>query len=382
MRQWEEDRRFEELDSDDTDGQGVGLNDSFTSDQLLFTGADLGRRSQNRRNYAYGSSGSSDDEEDDGSGGAMQLALRDKEEMLVQRALERIRRAQMLGHQNVELTRSEIDALERKRQKDEAQTRKSGSRPKLRPSEKRSDRFLVAGRKPAQQSSRKSSRTSLNKYGEAESSSPGLAPPGFVVPGPDGQAHYAPLGYYPAGSRSTSSHGQQSLTPPLSQSQFRNPAKRYSSVPEQAPPSSTSRTPPLSRALPDDPNWIPRPRSASSNQSFSTNAYPYPPRSPPLPQVPSQYSQGRRIVSGPAETAYPIPRRPLPTRPYAASSEASIQVHTRGDGFGEEHSTEDDAEEDDDDDDGVQVDVVSYGQGYEVNMSGAAANVGRRRGRR
>ena len=47
---------------------------------------------------------------------AVQLAMRDKEDQLVEKALERIRRAQMLGKKNVRLSQRELDALERKRQ--------------------------------------------------------------------------------------------------------------------------------------------------------------------------------------------------------------------------------------------------------------------------
>ncbi|KAL8918495.1 MAG: hypothetical protein Q9208_007302 [Pyrenodesmia sp. 3 TL-2023] len=57
----------------------------------------------------------------------MQVALRNKEDLLVQQALERIRRAQVLGKRNVKLTQPEIDALERKRRQDEARRTRVGS---------------------------------------------------------------------------------------------------------------------------------------------------------------------------------------------------------------------------------------------------------------
>ncbi|KAF7181698.1 hypothetical protein CNMCM7691_000995 [Aspergillus felis] len=46
---------------------------------------------------------------------AVQLAMKDDEEWLVDKALERIRRAQILGQNNVRLSQRELDALERKR---------------------------------------------------------------------------------------------------------------------------------------------------------------------------------------------------------------------------------------------------------------------------
>ena len=56
------------------------------------------------------------DHEDSTVAYAVQLAMRDKEDQLVDKALERIRRAQVLGKKNVRLTQRELDALERKRQ--------------------------------------------------------------------------------------------------------------------------------------------------------------------------------------------------------------------------------------------------------------------------
>ncbi|KAF5865632.1 hypothetical protein ETB97_003050 [Aspergillus alliaceus] len=46
---------------------------------------------------------------------AIQLAMKDREEQLVDNALERVRRAQMSGQKNVRLSRRELEALERKR---------------------------------------------------------------------------------------------------------------------------------------------------------------------------------------------------------------------------------------------------------------------------
>ncbi|OJD24801.1 hypothetical protein ACJ73_03836 [Blastomyces percursus] len=58
---------------------------------------------------------------------AMQLARRDKQAMLVERALGKIRRAQMQGQTKVMLSQRELDALEKKRQQD---SRVNGSKPK------------------------------------------------------------------------------------------------------------------------------------------------------------------------------------------------------------------------------------------------------------
>lgn len=313
-RQREEARRFEEIESDDDDGQGVGLSRPYYSDELYFTGTDLSRSRPPQRTYSHNyTSESSGDEEDvdESLGGTMQLALRDKEELLVQKALERIRRAQMLGRTNVKLTQPEIDALARKRRKVEA-IRKgplSGS--------KATDRRHSSGQPSEtaeQRTSKRKLRTPISMYDNGEFSSPRrTTPPGILFPGPDGNASYQPFGQYSSaatgpynrssrsGSRSASSHSQQQSTPPLPSSQFRPPNERYFSVSEASRPPSTLPPNTLPRRLPDDPNWIPRPQSSSSNpaQLFS----------PPSSHVPSHYFQGRRIVSGPPESQHVGSRR-------------------------------------------------------------------------
>ncbi|KAL8673713.1 MAG: hypothetical protein Q9168_001874 [Polycauliona sp. 1 TL-2023] len=128
-----QDRHFEEIDSDDDDGQGVTLDSSYFSDEPDSTAPDMGRHTRIRRKPIHEPDSYSSDEAEtfDGrSSSTMQLALRNKEDLLVQQALGRIQRAQMLGKHNVKLSKPEIKALERKRRQDEAQSKqvKSGSR--------------------------------------------------------------------------------------------------------------------------------------------------------------------------------------------------------------------------------------------------------------
>jgi len=114
---------------------GAGLDDRglapkrFASDELRFTGIDLtpanSRARMRRLKTAYDEDTDPDYEEpDDGRGPShappgMQLMLRDKEDILVERALERIARARALGKTNVKLSQAEIDALERAEQKNQ-----------------------------------------------------------------------------------------------------------------------------------------------------------------------------------------------------------------------------------------------------------------------
>ena len=323
------------------------------------------------------------------AGGIMQIALRDKEELLVQRALERIHRAQMLGRTKVKLTQPELDALERKRRKDEAES--APKKPEMRNADRRRSSGQSRDTLREQKSSRRKSKGYFPAYdGESSSSSRRATPPGILFPGPAGVPAYSPLGYYPAtttpqggssrsGSRSASSHGLAQTSLPLPRAH----KQRYSPGPDSAEPSPAPRSPQSSRRLPDDPNWIPRPRSASSVSGQSYSPEQYQAYSPPLPQIPHQYSQGRRVVSSPQpDIQYPRNRG----EPQARSSEPSSLRQERSRQFtpergeSEEGSASDD--DDDDDGDGVQVDVIPYSQGYGVSVRPEGARERQRRGQR
>jgi len=385
-----EDRRFEEIDSDTDDGEGVGLEGSFNSDDLLFTGADLGQRSHTRRGrdyeYTSGSSGEEDDV-DEQSGATLQLALRDKEDLLVEKALERIRRAQMLGKTNVKLSQRELEALERKRRKDEAARRSSRSDLRL------GDRSRTSGTSsPAlrEQKPRKKMKAASSSYDHRMSSPSLAAPPGMIVAGHDGPS-YTPLGYYPpatlqsrrSGGASARSPGQQDVSPPLPQQpKPKGQSKRQSSGAMSSKPSPVLSTSTVSRRFPDDPNWLPRPRSASSNQPYSMDPYQHQQYPQPLPQVPPRYAPNRRIVSGPPDVHYPevqylgTRRVAAPTQTFAASSDPSLP--RREHSTPQPHESSLSADDSDSSAEGVHVDVVPYDRGHEVNV-GYEGSAGRQR---
>ncbi|MCJ1323776.1 hypothetical protein MMC10_000437 [Thelotrema lepadinum] len=376
--------RFEELDSDSDDDQGVDLDYMHKSDELYFTGGDIGpqRRHKRRSGYEDYSDDSEVDDDFDEEDEDDQLALREKEEILVARALERIRRAQALGKPNVKLTAAESDALERKMAKDRAKGRKP-----IIPTKK------IGG------SPRNSSRTDLVPANQRKTSKSSLHPSPSTNP-PD--EYFMPSSSRP-GSRTNSS--QNLKAQPLT----RNP-KRLVSDPE-SPNLPYSRSPPTRRPLPDDPNWQPRPRSSSS----ANPPYPVSPQeygNYPTPSIPSQYaSSSRRNVSGPAELGYPelpssgrqFPVHMPSVRGYTSSSDPSLPRRRdvsggaagyggRSRGGGGNFDSEDDDDDDEDQDQGVQVDVQASGsaQGYEIsvvrnsggqrggNASGARARRGRR----
>lgn len=314
----------------------------------------------------------------------MQVALRNKEDLLVQQALGRIRRAQALGKRNVKLTKPEIDALERKRRQDEARRKRMGSGSDQVDKRRSSGGQLQLAGKDSKPGKRRSSGFSQTLESTYATEGRGATPPGIVVPGPDGRPMHTPIGYYPptsnllpnsrgsrSGSRSGSSANFQSPTPPLPSDQYWSRQPRYPPGSDYAPPSPTARASPLMRRLPDDPHWDPRPRSSSSTYQYSLDPEVHQSYSSP-PFNSTQYSQGRRIVSGPADVQYPtIGRRPVALSfMHVASSDPALprrahRVEPQEDRIASEEQTEDD-DDDDDRDDLVRVDVLPNEYGYEV----------------
>ena len=382
-QQKEEALRFEEIDSDSDDGQGVNVESSFASDELRFTGADLGAHMRTRQRQVYEDDSDTSDENypvvSETSGGTMQLALKDKEDLLVQKALERIRRAQALGKTNVKLSQPELDALERKRRRDQSKRRTSGVN--LRLADKRQSSGTSSPALREQKSGNEVRKSSLPRHdrGDALSAKYTAAPPGLLLPGQDVLSH-APFGYYPSADFSEDPRPNSSsrISPPLRRkapnvphyTKPRDKTKRNSSgigSARQSPPSDMSDP---SRRLPDDPSWSPRPRSASSYHPYVTDPYQYQQYSPSVPQMPPQHTQNRRIVSGPPDVLYPdVQRRAAypAQQPYAASSEPSL-LHREYRGGQQAEAMESDYESGDSEDDGVQVDVVPYGRGYGVRV--------------
>jgi hypothetical protein len=361
---WREQSRVEEVDSEsDEDTQGVGLNfdrKRFSSDALLLTGGDLGPASRVRRSYIYQSE-EEDSEEDldelDEEGSVLQIALRDKEEALVQSALARIRRAQAKGKREVRLNQEELDALEKRRKRMQlAATSKAkngsgsggGSERK-----RRSEQNLISV--PIEPRSRKS----IQPRRSEEHVSHSAAPPGMLISGPNGVT-YAPLGYYssqsgsnrnsPTRPRSATTSHSRSGTPPQFMYQQNQP-RQFS---EQRPTSSSSTS--SRRPLPDEEDWVPR-RSSISSQSYPIDPFEYQVSSDHIPSLSPQYTHpsSRRIVSGPPEISYSSIRRSPPQAGYPSSSRAPASdpvPRTRS--FRRDSSSEDD-DASDDQGNGVQV---------------------------
>lgn len=394
QRQWEEERRFEELDSaeeDDDNGEGVQIqldpqHQRYASDQLRFTGIDMGGRTRRGESSAYDVDMSSDSDYSDASDPmAVQRAMKQKEDMLIQRALERIRRAQEKGKSTVHLTHSENEALKK-------HTRRLNSAGKVKNREKKiksgsgSDRTTKKSSRSSStalvpaKASRRRNKSSAATPQDSPPLSSGAAPPAFMVNAPSG-ATYAPLSYYgpnaafsnPASrpvSRNATAHPQEPYTAPqYYQNQY--PQQRYASMPEGAQPStrpvssSSGRGPTARMPLPHEDDWTPMSRSRSSSQHSTVDPFQYQTYSPPSPQLSNQYAQVRRGVSGPADMQYSSLRRQPPGSAYAAGSAAyassSEPMLTRRrqsvESSSEGVTTSSDEGDDDDGDEGVRVDM-------------------------
>ncbi|KAJ5172312.1 hypothetical protein N7492_004905 [Penicillium capsulatum] len=286
--QWDEVDRIEEVESDEEDAYGRELVRTSRYMRPLEYGARGPRRRSEYEDLT-------DENESVVDGGdydlyehgdstvayAVQLAMRDKEDQLVDKALDRIRRAQMLGKKNVRLSRRELDALERKRQQ-------TGSSSGLRRN------------KPAASAS--NSRPSSRRGPEQPGAYPAFAPDGDWGRG-TGAAHGRP-------SSSSSSHRprtptMQSLRPQQSNSPLRPTYPPFTDrLPPNGRPQSMHQHPMYGRPLPDDPQWTP-----PFYNPVPMN--PYLPEQPPYqPQLPSDLRVGPQ-----SRMSYPAGLPPSQTQP-------------------------------------------------------------------
>ena len=450
------DPRLEELISDDDEegmGQGVALDpngyalrdarrqhSAFAGDELHFNGYDIGQDRQRRRPvYDYANGYDSEEEAYRRKEAAYQVAEREKNDILIQSALERIAKARTKGKTNVNLSLEEMEALERRRgQPPElpippvplasppatpARTPKGkvGSRTSSSTSlvsqktRKRGNTSSLFSGQSSPSPAKSNSKAQVERKPSTEHQnlpySPGSGPPGIMVPGPNGVPVFAPLVNYPPStpeftraqpvgttprSRSTSKHSRHDSTPPERPDPFAQyPARYYQTAAGMRPESSSTNN----RAPAEDETWYP-PQPHSRNRSASNAHYAAYARpgatddydmAPSLPAVHGQ----RRNVSGPADVRYSNLRRvppsssPLAPRPGAqhASSDPAVSQGRKYSSLGNELERSSSGSSEDQ---GVQVNIVAddHGKGYSINRAtaGAAAVGGgeerRRRGGR
>ncbi|ETI29107.1 hypothetical protein G647_01560 [Cladophialophora carrionii CBS 160.54] len=423
QRSWDYDARVEELDTDDDySPQGVELDQNYgqgryRSDELRFTGIDLGggmvRRRRSGDVYTDDFTPSDDEEEfeyDLQSGlirrPDMQVAYKEKEELLVQRAEERIARARALGKPNVKLSRAEIDALERSARHQNPPHLSAA--PKTVPKSKKEapvvKRKPIEVRKGSSGTNARSVSDSPHKGKSGDSRSRGKNTAGndsarasrensvAAQALPPADPDYDRRLPYPQGSnmvgarqidrswRGPRTNSNQSLRqlsqvmPPLQHPYYTN---RYSSNPDvvysNRPGSNSSRS---SRPDPSEVDWEPRARSASSLVNV------------PLDQLPYQTNVGRAPRFDPSDPRFASPQRRVASGTMAGQNQAARyrrpqdELFLPPDGQPEVYNyltpgTEDDNDDDDDDSDydaGVQVNVTETpGGNYTIQTRSATA---------
>ena len=349
-------RVVEEVDSDDTDTQGVGLsgNKRFVSDPLQFTGMDLGEgTSRRRRSYApppsdEGASASeshSDDGEEEGSAPG-------SEERLVESALLRIRRAQAKGKEEVNLTKEELGALERRREK----MRADEERRRRRSSEQR---FAVpiaqlepGARKPnalAQPQRRVRERRSLHEGFDEPLEGQGFPPVGYFPP-PEAPRSRPRSGTGTPQRVTGSVPGRDDDSPFRYTKAQQPPIPSYRHVSDTAPRSRGSRGPPSQGddrlPYPDD-DRLPYPNASASAPSLRSSRpvdpFQFQTAGPRAPSHDPGAAAARRHVSGPAgDTRHSRGPVPAAVRGGGGSRRVSSEEHT-------EETTEEEEEEDDED---------------------------------
>ncbi|KAI4721869.1 hypothetical protein E4T48_01829 [Aureobasidium sp. EXF-10727] len=247
--------------------------EGFTGDELLFTGYDLGSgrgergvddMAHERRQYQP---------RDDDFYHENALTRPSREDVLVQSAREKLRRARAKGKTNVSLSVEEMAALERNSaqprdtsepstpSKNKTRGSRSSSATSLTSTRtRRTSIGLFGGTSPSQSRSRtpKDSRKPSNDQQPVARAS-GPTPAAFMIRGPDGVPMYPPTEYYPppVSSRRPSSNSNRNVTPPYEAYS----ARGYG--PELRAPSSSS-----SRALYEEKAW------STSNRAPPGAGYP------------------------------------------------------------------------------------------------------------
>jgi len=397
---WSEyDDRFEELETDDDGLHGVELDQGyvpkrFASDELRFTGIDMGARSGARRRHPdyYDDDYTPSDEEYDGSTGLVrrsqgQLMLREKEEALVERAQERIRRARALGKTNVKLSRAEIDALDRLERSQNppptppipmpapkaAPKGKKAAAPKQKAIEsKKTGKSSKSGSnspKPKSKESRSRGQSVASTRSKGSAKEEALVP--YPV-SPDEQYAYPPWYGRPGGPNSLHQEARAGSASRMPQREPMPPMPyyhAYNSHPDVIyGPRPGSNSSYASRPDPADPDWEPRARSASSLVNF------------PLDQLPQQAvaGTGRAPRFDPADPRYASPptRRVVSGPPRGRPDELFLPDDQEVMQYLTESTTNDEARSTSDSDDssqGVQVNVEERAGGQYAIQTRAAA---------
>lgn len=359
-REWDQQSRFQELESDYED-------EDEDPDRLYFTGYDVGSGRQGMQEPEYDDLGygSEDGDEYEYGEDQWQLAQREKEEELAERALRRIRRAKLRGESKVDLSREELDALER-RESRQALVHSGQPRPPpvaipADPSlnRKRSSRQGIFSRAPAPRL--KSDKRISIPVTQGRAGSPQTSP---------GSRRSSP-------KTSRSSSRQAAATTSTSYDPHQN--LQHSFRTSSSSSSLRRRDASPARSLPDDPDWVLPTGRLRSSSSAQLRSDPFAYQTAPVPS-------GRRNVSGPASAgvAYSSVRRTVPSSTVGGGrvvgDERLVGPSSLGKEVIEISSDEDEKEGESGSDEGVRVDVAE-GFGAPATAAGSGRGGGSVRGR-
>jgi hypothetical protein len=304
----------------------------------------LGDRSHDIvRRHAYDSDSDSEEDDDDTSeddeeGGydeeeLARLSPRQKEEFMVQSALNRIRRAQEMGRTDVKLNKEELAALERRRKRLEEEAEAEKKKRKSSKKKKENRMSVPLAQLEPSSSSRKSSRSSQQR----QESVPRQASASHLPDVAANNQGYPPIGYFPPPSgprqrqRSSTSASQR---PPSRMGGVDPYELEYAQRPSSRHVSDGLTRPVSSRGYYGED---PRQPDPFQFQTAGPRA-PYPPT--------GAAAAPRRHGSGPLEMAPPVSRRgtptPAPTRSLRSSRRPSPDEETEEASESSEESTSDD----------------------------------------
>ncbi|KIW01328.1 uncharacterized protein PV09_07103 [Verruconis gallopava] len=411
---WERERllyedalRFQELDSEDENAvfgnHGVPASvfkqsNRSVSDELFFNDGAfrLSNTSYSDEHLAYGERYESpgEDSEEDGDGGrrpSSSLVRRDSDQLIAQRALDRIDRAKAKGKGSVNLTHEEIEALEkryarpssdspdraRRGSSDKASKGRSPSSNNRAWTRKRNSRraSLIA---PSTALAPAKSRTKEPKKKQTvdpdDSYSAGRQmPPGFMTMGPGGVPVYTPVAYYhpPSGRHTASDNARYSPPGSGDSSRSTSASSRRGQPVYEGPP------------YPSRANSGGRPSSMHQEYEYYPHVYGQYQAYPP--------PDGRRVASGPPNVAYSNVYRRAPVtasgrgRMHPSGSDLSSQYSDRGpSGLGNEYDPSSATSDDDEDEseDELSRDPTYVDERRRPTASTTAAPVSRARRRR
>ncbi|KAL2003465.1 hypothetical protein VTN02DRAFT_3776 [Thermoascus thermophilus] len=375
--QWEdEDARIEEVDT--------GEEDSYYDQDLLLdgprraarVGGPRGRRGLQKIGYEQeeeemGSSDGEDYDLDDHADRTMayavQLAMMDREDWLVENALDRIRRAHMLGKKGVRLSRDEKDALERRRLRTlaahDSRSKKGGaSRPSLDDERKRKRTSKAEKTATVASGKEKKRRSTSGTLKDAH------ATPSSQSTSTSSRTKKTSPGYYSSPGVRESSSSQRPQTPQrhavAPPAQYQPSRRRHSGIPDMGAYSS-SRSQPLPHPPPDDGSrWtaaLPRAQEHREDEHYvpldareGFHAHPTATRYPPY-----RSTYGNPAHETPSSSASSDPPSPQRAPPESSSEEEEEEE----DSSSEEDEDDDDYEDETEDEEEEKEEPVKKGPG-------------------